>query len=58
MLGASVYHLPIAVSLAVTAALIGGSVAASLLLPGAKPSETREPRRPHHEALPLARRRA
>ncbi len=50
MLGAAVYHVPIAVSLGVTAALIGGSLAASLIRP-----KTREL---DHQALPLARRRA
>jgi len=38
MLAAPVYHVPIAVSLGVTAALIGGSVAASLLRPKSKAS--------------------
>jgi tellurite resistance protein TerC len=58
MLAAPVYHVPIAASLAVTAALIGGSVAASLLRPRPKPLEAREARGLVHEVLPLARRRA
>jgi len=58
MLAAGVYHVPIAASLGVTAALIGGSVVASLMRPRVKPPEAREARSLGHEALPLARRGA
>ena len=58
MLAEPVYHVPIAVSLGVTAALIGGSVAASLIRPRQTLPGAREARELDPETLPLARRRA
>jgi tellurite resistance protein TerC len=58
MLAAPLYHVPIAVSLALTAVLIGGSVAASLLHPRPKPRGARKAGEVVHDVLPLARRRA
>jgi tellurite resistance protein TerC len=58
MLASPLCHVPIAVSLALTAALIAGSVAVSLLRPRPKALGPREARGLGHEVLPLARRRA
>jgi tellurite resistance protein TerC len=58
MLAAPVYHVPIAVSLGATAALIGGSVAASLIRPRRTLPGAREARELDPQMLPLARRRA
>ena len=58
MLAEPVYHVPIAVSLGVTAALIAGSVAASLIRPRQTLPGAREARELDPETLPLARRRA
>jgi tellurite resistance protein TerC len=50
MLAAEVYPIPIGVSLGVTAALIGGSLVASLLRPRAEPNGASPPAADHRDA--------